>query len=153
MQSAPHVANLFVRLRVVLFWQLKTTRMQGTICDKTGICQPSSSLWFFRLFVWMGSTHCLIVLPLGCPFSVGGLLQGLPLTMYFTEELLPRFNVASFCLELLQDVHNIKHRDSVLLVSMYRLSMLVTLALNSAQRAVSIQWNGLLEWTMRYICS
>ena len=75
-------------------------------------------LWFFRLFVWMGSTHCLIVLPLGCPISVGGLLlQGLPLTMYFTKELLPRFNVASFCLELLQDVHNTKHRDSVLLIS------------------------------------
>ena len=80
----------------------------------------------------MGCTHCLIVLPLGCPVLVGGLLQGLPLTMYFTEELLPRFNVASFCLELLQDVHNTKHRDAVLLVSMYRLSILVTLASNSA---------------------
>ena len=117
-------AKLFVRLRVVYFWQLKP---QECNCDQTGICQPSSSLWFFRLFVWMGSTHCLIVLPLGCLASVGGLLQGLPLTMYFTEELLPRFNVASFCLELLHDVHNTKHRDSVLLVSMYRLSMLVTL--------------------------
>ena len=35
-QSAPppHVANsakLFVRLRVVYFWQLKTTRMQGKV--------------------------------------------------------------------------------------------------------------------------
>ena len=131
--------KLFVQLRVVYFWQLKTTRMQGKVQsgDKTGICQPSLSLWFFRLFVWMGCTHCLIVLPLGCPVSVGGLLQGLPLTMYFTEELLPRFNVASFCLELLQDVHNTKHRDSVLLVSMYRLSMLVTLASNSAQRRVA----------------
>ena len=130
--------KLFVRLHVVYFWQLKTTRMQGKVQsgDKTGICQPSLSLWFFRLFVWMGCTHCLIVLPLGCPVSVGGLLQGLPLTMYFTEELLPRFNVAPFCLELLQDVHNTKHRDPVLLISMYRLSMLVTLASNSAQRRV-----------------
>ena len=43
------------------------------------------------------------------PVSVRGLLQGLSLIMYFTEQLLPRFNVASFCLELLQDVHSTKH--------------------------------------------
>ena len=140
MQSAPMwliVQNYLCDFVCCIFWQLKTTRMQGnkvqSACDRTGICQPSSSLWFFRLFVWMGSTYCLLVLPLGCPVSVGGLLQGLPLT---TEELLPRFNVASFYLELLQDVHNTKHRDSVLLVSMYRLSMLVTLASNSAQRRI-----------------
>ena len=59
-----------------------------------------------------------------------------PRVTSYPEELLSRFNVASFCLELLQDVHNTKHRDSVLLVSMYRLSMLVTLASNSAQRRV-----------------
>ena len=57
--------------------------------------------------------------------------------MYFTEELLPRFNVASFCLELLQDVHNTKHRDSVLLVSMCRLSMLVTLCIKFSSKAGS----------------
>ena len=116
-------------------------------CDKTGICQPSSSLWFFRLFVWMGCTHCLIVLPLGCPVSVGGLLQG------FTsdpEELLPRFNVASFCLELLQDVHNTKHRDSVLLVSMYRLSILVILASNSAQRRLVPTKTSLMKPTSNF---
>ena len=59
-----------------------------------------------------------------------------PRVTSYPEELLPRFNVASFCLELLQDVHNTKHRDSVLLVLMYRLLMLVTLASNSAQRRV-----------------
>ena len=99
---------------------------------------------------WMGCTHCLIVLPLGCPVSVGGLLQGLPLTMYFTEELLPRFNVASFCLELLQDVHNTKHRDSVLLVSMYRLSILVILASNSAQRRVVPTKTSLMKPTSNF---
>ena len=56
---------------------------------------------------------------------------GLPLTLYFTEELLPRFNVAAFCLELLQDVYTTKHKDSVLLVAIYSLSMLVTVAPNS----------------------
>ena len=89
----------------------------------------------------MDGLHSLIVLPLGCPVSVGGLLQGLPLTMYFTKELLPRFNVASFCLELLQDVHNTKHRDTVLLVAIYSLSIVGNSGIKFSSKAGSCRQN------------
>ena len=50
-------------------------------------------------------------------------------------------NVASFCLELLQDVHNTKHRDSVLLVSMYSLSNLGNSGIKFSSKAGSSRHN------------
>ena len=62
-------------------------------------------------------------------------LQGLPVTLYTTEELPQRF---SFCLKL--HVSNIKHEDSVLLVATYSLILLVTPASPLAQwRVVPIK--------------
>ena len=59
-------------------------------------------------------------------------LLGLPVILHIAEELPPRF---SFCLKLLQDVSNIKHKhkDSVLLVAKYTLVLLVTPASPRAQ--------------------